>query len=208
MAHINRRYIDSHWLVFVLQGVLALIFGGIGMFYSGDDVSVVIALMGVFLLGLSLVEFLNALNRAKKKTGWGVSVGVALADVAAALLLLGTFDQNNFWHLVIIAAYTLIRGVFEIFIGFKTTVDPTDRFIWVTSGICGAIMGIVIFNSGHLDATFVRFFGAYLLIFGISSLIYGVHNRAQKIEDHVARIEAAKGRKKTEKTTKKVTKKK
>lgn len=208
MAHINRRYIDSHWLIFVLQGALALIFGWISLFYAGDSIPSVVSLIGVFLLCLSVIEFSNALYRAKKRTGWVVSVCVALADVIAALFLIGTFDQNPAWHLMTIAIYTLLRGIFEIFIGFRTTTDPTDRFIWVATGICGAVMGIVIFNSGHLSSAFLGFFGAYLLIFGISSLIYGVHNKAQKTEDHIARVEAAQSRKpKSSKTTKKTKKK-
>ena len=78
-------------------------------------------------------------------------------------------------------------------IGFRTTVDPTDRFIWVLCGICGMIFGFVIFNSGHLpNIDFLRFFGAYMLILGISSLDYGVHNRVQKLEDREARSLAAK----------------
>ena len=204
MAHINRRYIDSHWLVFIFQGVLALLFGWITLFHATDSISFIVALVGIFLLGLSIIEFINSLNRAHKKTGWFVSIAVALVDVAAALLLLLTLSQNVAWHLVVIAAYTLLRGIFEIFIGFRTTVDPTDRFIWVLTGMCGAIMGFAIFNSGALaTASFVRFFGAYLIIFGVSSLIYGIHNRTQQLEDHRARSEAAKSRKTPKKTSKK-----
>ena len=66
-------------------------------------------------------------------------------------------------------------------------------------GICGAVMGIVILNTGGFEiTTFIRFFGAYILIVGITSLIYGVHNRSQEIEDMIARKEARK--KSTKKT--------
>lgn len=83
-------------------------------------------------------------------------------------------------------------------IGFRTTVDPTDRFIWVLCGICGLVFGIVILNSGHLtNVDFVRFFGAYMMILGVSSLIYGAHNRTQVHEDREARIEAAKSAKRS-----------
>ena len=61
-------------------------------------------------------------------------------------------------------------------------------------------MGIVIMNAGDFEiSTFVRFFGAYMLIVGVTSMIYGVHNRSQVIEDTVARSEAAKKRKKSSK---------
>lgn len=188
MAHINRKYIDSHWLIFVIKGLLSIGFGAVTLFDMHRSFASVITTVGVFLLCLSIVEFVNALFRARAKTGWAVSVALAIADAVVALALLFTLNQNAIWHLYIIAGFTFLRGFFEIAAGFRATVDPTDRFTWVFSGMIGAIMGIVIFNSGEF---FTRFFGVYLLIIGTCSLFYGVHNRAQKIEDSVARREAA-----------------
>ena len=106
--------------------------------------------------------------------------------------------------MVVLSVYTIISGIIDIFHGFLSTVDPTDRFIRVFAGCCGCVIGIVIFNAGDFEiSTFVRFFGAYMLIVGATSLIYGVHNRAQNIEDKVARSQAAKRTKKTKSTSKK-----
>ncbi len=203
MAYINRKYIDSHWLTFAIRGVIAILFGWITLFHSNNSFPTIISLVGLFLICLCIIEFVNALHRTKTKSGWVVSIIVALFDATTALFLIFA-PQIITWHLVILAIYTIVRGIAEIVIGFRTTIDPTDRFIWILTGVCGTIMGIVILNSGSLDInSFVRFFGAYLLIFGVSSLIYGFDNRHQKIEDKKARSEAAKKRKKTKKTSKK-----
>lgn len=204
MAHINRKYIDSHWLIFSISGVISIIFGWLTLFNSSAEVSSSISLIGIYLLVLSVIEFFNALHRAHKKDGWLISVLVAMFDSIAALFLLFTLDGSHATQLITIAAFTFIRGVAEIIIGFRTTVDPTDRFIWIISGICGSVMGLVILNSAQLgENLFIRFFGSYALVFGLSSLIYGIHNRSQKIEDLVARREAAANRKskKSAKTT-------
>ncbi|MBR5389523.1 DUF308 domain-containing protein [Candidatus Saccharibacteria bacterium] len=188
MAHINRKFIDSHWLLFITRGLVALVFGAIALFNMRQDFPYMITLVGIFLLSFSIIEFINALYRARQKTGWAISVSLAIIDAVVALALLFTITQNTTWHLYIIAAYTFLRGFFEIIAGFRSTVDPTDRFTWVFSGMIGAIIGIVVFNSSEY---FVRFFGVYLMIVGTCSLFYGVHNRAQKIEDRIARRESA-----------------
>lgn len=203
MSHINRKYIDSHWAIFVVRGVVALLFGWLALFSMRRSFDSLMALVGVFLLSLSIIEFVNALHRAHQKTGWAVSVTIAIVDAVVALALLFTLGQDTTWHLVILAIYTFLRGLFEIVSGFRTTVDPTDRFIWVLCGMCGAVMGIVIFNSGEF---FIRFFGAYLFALGVCSLIYGVHNRAQKIEDKEARVESARIAARTRKRNAKKTK--
>lgn len=192
MAHIKRKYIDSHWLVFIFQGVVALLFGCLTLFTSSDTPSTITPIIGIALLALAVVEFANSLHRSHNRQGWLIATLVALFDAAFGLTLICITGQEMVWQLSLLAAYTTVRGIFELLIGFRTTVDPTDRFIWVLTGVAGVIFGIVILNSGHLtNVDFIRFFGAYLFIFGVSSLIYGVHNRTQKLEDREARIEAA-----------------
>lgn len=204
MAHINRRYIDKHWFVFVLRGGLAAVFGILSLFGALDDLGFTVSVIVIFLLLMGIIDATSALYNSTKKRGWGNSVVDALVDVAAALALLFVMPGNQVAAMVILAIYTCVSGIIDIIHGFINTVDPTDRFIRVLAGVIGAITGFVILNAGTLsDLTFVRFFGAYLLIVGVTSMVYGVHNRAQKVEDHVARKEAA--QKRTKKTTTKKT---
>jgi len=195
MAHIHRKYIDSHCLIFVIKGVLSLLLGLVLLFIANSEVSVSISITGLFLLLLSVIEFFNALYRAHNRSGWLISVLVAMFDSIAALFLLFTLGEATTTHLIILSVYAFIRGLSDIIIGFRTTVDPTDRFIWVVAGICGAVMAFAILNSTTIAVTpFVRFFGVYLIILGLSSLIYGIHNHSQKLEDHEARLESARQR--------------
>ncbi|MBR3220277.1 DUF308 domain-containing protein [Candidatus Saccharibacteria bacterium] len=183
-----RKYIDSHWLIFAFQGVIALLFGWFVMFTGLTDTTALVATVGAFLLGLGAVELFNMLRRTHVKETWGLSLFVAVFEIAVALALLFTLNQNIALHLAIIAGYTIVRGIFEILIGIKSIDDSTDKLIWTICGICGVIMGFVILNSGTLGYpnTFLQFFGAYMMVFGLCNLIYGVHNRDQK---HTAKLE-------------------
>ncbi len=193
MAHIKRKYIDSHWLVFIFQGIVALVFGCLTLFTSSSSPNTLVPIIGMSLLSLAVVEFANSIYRSHNREGWLVSTGVAIFDAVFGVLLLYTLNQTMTMQLVLLSLYTLLRGIFEIIIAFRTTVDPTDRFIWGICGVTGIVFAIVIFNSGHLpNVDFVRFFGAYMLILGVSSLIYSIHNREQQREDRLARREDAK----------------
>ena len=196
MAHINRRFIDKHWFVFVLRGGIAAVFGFILLFGGMHDFELVVSTMSVFLLVMGIIDSLSALYGSTKKRGWFNSVIDALVDVAAALALLFGARSDLVLSLSVIALYVFVSGLIDVFHGFLSTVDPTDRFIRVLAGVMGCVMGLVIINSGSFEVmTFIRFFGAYMLIVGVTSMIYGVHNRAQKVEDSVARSEARKGNK-------------
>lgn len=198
MAKINRRFIDKHWLMFLLRGAMAIMFGCIVLFSGMSSISTVISMVSVFLLLLGIVDSVGAVYSSVKKHGWITSVIDALIDVMAAGMLLFYAQNDLILSLIIIAIYTFISGIIDVFHAFVSTVDPTDRFIRLVAGASGFVMGAVILNAGNFEImTFVRFFGVYLLIVGITSAIYGAHNRAQMIEDRVARSLSA--RKKTTK---------
>lgn len=191
MAHINRRYIDKHWFVFIIRGLMAAIFGFLALFGVMTDFEIVISVVSVFLLLMGIVDSVSALYASVKKHGWINSVIDALIDITAALMLLFFARNSIVSSLVIIAVYTIASGLIDVFHGFLSTVDPTDRFIRILTGVLGCVMGVVILNAGEFEImTFIRFFGAYMLIVGVTSLIYGVHNRSQNIEDKVARSQA------------------
>ena len=196
MAKTNRRYIDKHWLVFILRGALAGAFGFIALFGGMSNVESVVAIISVFLLLMGIVDSVGALYNSTKKHGWINSVIDAGIDVVAAVVLLFFARNDLVTSVIILSVYTILSGVIDIFHGFLSTVDPTDRFIRVLAGACGCIIGAVILNSGNFEImTFIRFFGAYMLIVSVTSMIYGVHNRAQNVEDKVARKQSRKKKK-------------
>ena len=196
MAKINRRYIDKHWLVFILRGALAGAFGFIALFGGMSNVESVVAIISVFLLLMGIVDSVGALYNSTRKHGWINSIIDAGIDVVAAVVLLFFARNDLVTSVIILSVYTILSGVIDILHGFLSTVDPTDRFIRILAGACGCIIGAVILNAGNFEImTFIRFFGVYMLIVGVTSLIYGVHNRAQNIEDKVARKQARKKKK-------------
>lgn len=204
MAKINRRFIDKHWMVFLVRGGLAAVFGVFALFFGATNLDVTIAIISILLLFMGIIDAVGALYCSTKKHGWINAVIDALVDVVAAIALLFVASGNLANYVVILSIYTIVSGVIDIFHGFLSTVDPTDRFIRILVGACGCVIGIVILNAGNFEiSTFIRFFGAYMLVVGITSLIYGVHNRAQNIEDKIARRESRKKSIKTKKSTSK-----
>lgn len=193
MAIFNRRFIDKHWMVFLVRGSLAAIFGCFALFGGMGSIESAIAIISVFLLLIGIIDAVGALYGSTKKHGWINSIIDALIDVVAAISLL-FFAKNSLANaVVIISVYTIISGIIDIFHGFLSTVDPTDRFIRIVAGITGCVIGVVILNAGDFEiTTFIRFFGAYMLIVGITSLIYGAHNYSQEKEDKIARRAARK----------------
>ncbi len=187
------KYIDSHWGIFALQGIVALLFGWFALFTSSSDIQTLVIVVGSVLLSLGIIELLNLLARTRTKNTWGVSLVMAILEISAGLALLFTYEQNVAWHLVVIAAYTILRGIFEIILGLRSIDDLTDKFIWILAGICACIMGVAILNTGHLGTIpFIKYFGSYMMVFGVVNLIYSVHNNEQSKDYRSEKLAAKK----------------
>ena len=192
------KYIDSHWGIFALQGIVALLFGWFALFTNSSDIQTLVIVVGSVLLSLGIIELLNLLARTRTKNTWGVSLVMAILEISAGLALLFTYEQNVAWHLVVIAAYTILRGIFEIILGLRSIDDLTDKFIWILAGICACIMGVVILNTGHLGTIpFIKYFGSYMMVFGVVNLIYSVHNNEQSKDYRSEKLAAKKKMPKT-----------
>lgn len=193
-----RKFTENHWLVFAIQGAIGLLFGWFVIFTGISDVHQLIPVVATTLLALGIIDMINLLRRERQHEGWGLTLILTIMELLTALILLFTIDKPAFWHLAIVAGYTIIRGIFEILIGFHYLTDATDRFMWILCGTCGCILGFVILNSGQYVnmTTFIKFFGTYMMIYGITNLIYGVHNKFEREEDRLARQKAYEKRKK------------
>lgn len=184
-----KKFIETHWLFYAFQGAISILFGAYLLFTNITTISVLTGVVGAALLCLGITEAFSLLYRKHYGKSLILSLVLAASEVAIALLLLFTQNYNMAWALTILAIYTIGRGILEILLGFTAITDKTDRFMWIVCGVCGAIIGIVILNSGAFSdqTTFIRFFSAYMMIYGVTNLIYGVHNRNELAEQKEAR---------------------
>ena len=193
-----KKYIESHWLIFALQGIVGLLFGWFVMFTNIATVSTLVIIAGSTLLALGVIDAANLIYRKRRQQNWGLAFMLMILNIAIGLALLFTKNLNPAWSLGLLAGYTIFCGVFEILLGFKSLSDPTDRFMWIVCGICACILGFVVLNSGHFESptTFIKFFGTYTMIYGITTLIYAVHNKNELAEEKEERRLARERRKK------------
>ena len=184
-----RKFIETHWLFYAFQGVISILFGAYLLFTNITAISTLTGIIGVSLLCLGVIEVFSIMYRKHYGKSLILSIALSVFEVVIAFMLLFMQDYNMAWILSLLAIYTIVRGVLEIVLGFSAITDKTDRFMWISCGVCGAIIGIVILNSGGFadQTTSIRFFSAYMMIYGVTNLIYGVHNKNELAEQKEAR---------------------
>ena len=204
----KRKYIESHWGVFVLKGIVSLVAGFYMMFTNRQDVNFLIQVVGWVMLALAVIEVANVVYRKRRSHNLAFPLVLGIVEMIMSVALLYTvrpdlsLSQLLPIRLTMLAVYVLAASIITIVMGFKSFDNLTDRFMWVVNGMLGCILGFVLFSSGNIsDLAHIMLFGTYLLVNGLTDLFYGIHSKdelselhAEKATKHLAK--KAKGAKK------------
>ena len=180
----KRKYIDSHWGIFVVKGIISLIAGLYMMFTPRQDADFLIQVVGWIMLGLAIIEVANVVYRKRRQHNWGFPLLLGAIEMAMSVALLYTINPNMTLsellpiRISLLAAYVLFASIVTIVMGFASFDNLTDRFMWVVNGMIGCVLGFVIFAGGSLgDVAHIMLFGTYLMVNGLTDLFFGVHSR-------------------------------
>jgi len=174
----KRKYVESHWVIFALQGIIALLAGAYLMFTNNSSVNHLVITVGSVLIGLAIIEVFNIIIRRRRQHGWGIPLAVAIFEAAVGTTMILASDQSHIVHIALLAGYTLVRGVASIFIGFVSFTNMTNRFFWVACGMVGCIIAFIIFaDAGLSETTFVKIFGTFLMVLGLTNVFFAIHSR-------------------------------
>lgn len=190
----KRKYIESHWGVFFLKGVVSLIAGFYMMFTKHQDADFLIQIVGWTMLALAIIEIINVAHRSRRQHNWGFPLVLGAVEMAMSVALLYTINPNMSLsellpiRLGMLAVYVLAASLITIIMGFRSFDNLTDRFMWVVNGMIGCVLGFVLFASGNIsDVAHVMLFGTYLLVNGLTDLFYGIHSKDALSELHAER---------------------
>ena len=190
----KRKFIESHWLIFAVKGVLSIVAGLCLMFSPSQDATYLIQIVGWTMLCLAIIEIANVVYRTRRQHNFGFPLFLGFLEGAIAVALLYTVKDGVSLatllpiRISILAGYVLFASIVTVIMGFCSFDNMTDRFMWVVNGMLGCVLSFVIFAGGSLgDVAHIMLFGTYLMINGLTDLFYGIHSKDELQELHTER---------------------
>jgi len=164
---------DVKWGALVLIGLLAVVFGLLIVLFPGISATVLIELIGIFVIVLSFGVLMIA---AVSPGGWKGSVLLAILGIIGfffgiATILSPLVMGKVIFTLVGIALF--VAGLLGIILA-ATEKHMTHRGIYALQGIISLICGLLIIILPIVGAALALvFIGAYFVFWGILSIILG-----------------------------------
>jgi uncharacterized membrane protein HdeD (DUF308 family) len=162
------RTLGQEWWLYLMQGVLGIIFGIIALVWPGATLSVLIVLFGLFALLTGVVGVFAAIGAAGNHRPWGWKLTAALLGILAGLAILRWPGTTVLFVLYLIAFWVILGGIVAIVGAFAE--HETMRHAWwvVLSGVISILFGIAMFAWPAVGIlTLVLLVGIYAIVEGI-----------------------------------------
>src|SRR5262252_5244702 len=106
--------ISRNWWVFVLRGIVAILFGLLAFFRPGITLEALILLFAFWALFDGILSLIGSIGAAEAKEPWWPLVLVGLLGIAAGILTFRYPGVTALALLFVIAFWSIFRGIIEI----------------------------------------------------------------------------------------------
>jgi uncharacterized membrane protein HdeD (DUF308 family) len=164
----------SNWWVFLIRGILAVLFGIMAFALPGLTLSTLVLIYGLYVLADGLMAIWVG--------GHARTWGLVLLGILAIFVGIYTFINPGITAVALlyfIAVWAIVRGISEIITGIQLRKEISDEWMMIIGGIISILLGVALFYNPAAGAlAMVWLIGAYALISGIVLIVLAFRLRA------------------------------
>jgi len=167
------------WGLAIAQGVLAILFGILALFWPGLTVGLLIVFFGIFILIWGIVGIITSLTSIGKEKFWWLELLFSVLVLGLAVYMLRNPVETATVFIFFIGVTFLVRGVVDVLQGlFDGERTGQNRLFHVIAGVIGVLAGIVTLTYPvSAGVAVVWVVGLYAVLYG--SLLIAFSFKAQ-----------------------------
>ena len=156
------------WGLAIAQGVLAILFGVVALFWPGLTVALLILLFGVFVLVWGIVGLIVSLSSIGTNKFWWLELLFSILAVGLAVFVLRNPVDTAAIFVFFIGITFLVRGVVDLLEGlFDTSETGSNRLFHIIVGVIGVVAGIItLLHPVSAGVAVVWVVGLYAVLYG------------------------------------------
>jgi uncharacterized membrane protein HdeD (DUF308 family) len=162
------RALGQDWWIFLMEGVLAIVFGLLLLVWPGPTTGVVIVLVGLFALLTGIVGVFAAIGAAGNDQPWGWKLATALLGIVVGLAIMRWPGATAVAILYLIAFWLILGGIVGIVESFAAHRTIAHAWLLLLSSVVAILFGIAMFAWPKVGLTLVvSLIGLYAIVQGI-----------------------------------------
>ena len=179
MNGMDTKMVARIWWTIVLRGVLAILFGVVALFYTGQTLLALVYVFGTYAVLNGIFAIASAVRAGEAHQRWGWLAFAGIVGVVAGIVSFFWPGITALAVVFIVASWAIIGGVAEI--AFALSWPDTLAHPWFAalSGIVSVVYGVILAvwpRSGAVALTWLL--GIYAIAYGAMLLYYANRLRA------------------------------
>jgi uncharacterized membrane protein HdeD (DUF308 family) len=187
-SHINGRIreemavwtiLSRNWWVFLLRGILAVIFGILALIWPGTTLLTLIILFGAYALVDGIFAIIAGVAGYGTTERWWAEVIEGVLGMVIGLMTLLWPGATALVVLYFIAAWAIVTGILEIAAAIQMRRYISGEWLLFLSGAVSVLFGVLLFifpGAGALSL--IAFIGAFAILFGILLIVLALRLRS------------------------------
>jgi len=163
-----------NWWVFVLRGVVAILFGILAFARPGITLEVLVLLFAFWALFDGVLALISSVAAAQAKEPWWPLLFIGLLGIAVGIATLRWPGITVLVLFLFIAGWAILRGLIEIIAAVRLRdLIPNEGWL-ILAGILSIAFGVLILaypEPGLLSIIWL--IGLYAVLYGILMLVLG-----------------------------------
>ena len=163
------------WWALVLRGIAAIAFGVLAFVWPAITLTALVFLWGAYALVDGAFAIAAGIKIHGENKRWWVLLLEGILSVAAGVLAFAIPGITALVLLILIAAWAIVTGVFEIAAAIQLRKYITGEWMLVLAGIASVLFGALLFLNPTAGAlAVVWLIGAYAIVFGVLLVALGI----------------------------------
>jgi uncharacterized membrane protein HdeD (DUF308 family) len=179
VAIVDIDTLTRNWWVFLIRGLMGIVFGVITFFRPGLSLAALVLLFGAYAFVDGIFAIMSAIRRRTGSGPWWVLSLEGMAGIAAGVMTLVWPGLTAIALLYVIAAWALVTGAFEIAAAIRLRKIINDEWLLVLSGLASIALGVLLMLlPGPGALVLVLWIGAGALVSGIMFVVLSLRLRS------------------------------
>ena len=170
-----------NWWLLALRGLAGILFG-IGAFvWPGATLAALVIVFGAYVFVDGIFSVVAGIGMRRQLSLWWLVLLEGVAGIILGVLTFGSPDTTALILLTVIAAWSIVTGVFEIATALRIRTMIANEWLMILSGIVSIIFGVLLLAQPGAGAiAIVWLLGAYALLFGMLTLMFALRLRGMR----------------------------
>lgn len=185
-----KHLLASNWDMFLVRGILAILFGIATLVMPGITLIVLVVLFGGYALLDGVVLSILSIKDRKYHPDWWLMLLTGLVGIGAGVVTFVWPGITAISLFYVIVAWAIVGGIFEVAYAIRFRKVIEGEWLLVLSGILSVVFGVLLIAQPVAGAlTVLWLIGVYAIADGVTLVALALRLRNLDVKENPLRVE-------------------